>query len=89
MANFPTPRPNLSNQGIPVASLHDWEQGRRLPDAAALAWARLMADGTATGRPRSALDTMIAAIAETNGLVVATDNERDFVGVETINPMRA
>ena len=57
-------------------------------ESAALAWARMMADGTARGRPRSAIDTMIAAIAEANGCVVVTDNEKDFDGVEILNPVR-
>jgi len=63
--------------------------GRVLPfdEGAALAWARLMADGTAQGRPRSAFDTIIAAVAETNGCVVVTANERDFPGIETVNPL--
>jgi predicted nucleic acid-binding protein len=47
-----------------------------------------MAEGTATGRPRSALDTIIAAVAEANACTVVTDNERHFTGIETINPMR-
>ena len=64
--------------------------GRVLPfdEKAALVWARLMAEGTATGRPRSALDTIIAAVAEANGCVVVTGNENDFAGVEVINPLR-
>ncbi|QGM97248.1 type II toxin-antitoxin system VapC family toxin [Methylocystis parvus] len=64
--------------------------GRVLPfdEKAGLAWAKLMADGKARGRSRSALDTIIAAIAEANGCVVVTDNERDFEGVEIINPLR-
>jgi predicted nucleic acid-binding protein len=64
--------------------------GRVLPfdGAAALAWARLMADGTRTGRPRSALDMIVAAVAEAAGCIVVTENERDFEGVEMINPMR-
>ena len=47
--------------------------GRVLPfdEKAALIWAQLMADGTAAGRPRSALDMMIAAIADTNDCVVS------------------
>lgn len=57
-------------------------------DKAGLAWAQLMADGKAKGRPRSALDTIIAAVASANGCVVVTDNERDFVDVDTINPLR-
>ena len=57
-------------------------------ERAALIWARLMADGKARGQPRSALDTIIAACAEANDCVVVTDNERDFVGVEIVNPLR-
>jgi len=64
--------------------------GRVLPfdEKAGLVWARLMADGKQKGRPRSALDTIIAAVAAANGCVVVTGNERDFAGVETINPLR-
>ena len=64
--------------------------GRVLPfdENAAPIWARLMADGTAKGRPRSAPDMMIAAIAEANDCVVATDNEKDFAGLKFINPLR-
>ena len=45
--------------------------------------------GKAKGRSRSALDTVIAAVAEANGCVVVTDNEKDFPGIETLNPLRA
>lgn len=64
--------------------------GRILPfdESAALIWARLMADGKARGRPRNALDTIIAAVAEANGCLVVTDNENDFEGIELINPIR-
>lgn len=64
--------------------------GRVLPfdERAALAWARLMAEGTARGRPRSALDMIIAAVAETNDCTVVTDNERDFAGLDVLNPLR-
>ena len=58
-------------------------------EKAALVWARLMADGTAKGRPRSAFDMIIAAVAEANDCVVATDNEKDFAGLKFINPLRA
>jgi predicted nucleic acid-binding protein len=57
-------------------------------EAAGLIWARLMADGKAKGRPRSALDMIVAAVAEANGCVVVTDNERDFDGIEILNPVR-
>jgi predicted nucleic acid-binding protein len=64
--------------------------GRVLPfdDTAALIWARLMADGRRRGKPRSALDTIIAATAEANGCVVVTDNESGFHGIEIVNPLR-
>lgn len=58
-------------------------------ERAALVWARLMADGKTKGRPRSALDMIIAAVAEANGCVVVTDNEKDFEGIEIINPLRS
>lgn len=65
--------------------------GRVLPsdEKAGLLWARLMAEGTAAGRPRSALDTIIAATADANGCVVVTDNEKDFDGVDVENPLKA
>ena len=64
--------------------------GRVLPfdEKAGLIWARLMADGTAKGRPRSALDMIVAAAAEANGCVVVTDNEKDFTGLNFVNPLR-
>ena len=64
--------------------------GRVLPfdENAALIWARLMADGKTRGRPRGALDTIIAAVAEAYGCVVVTGNEKDFPGIDVINPMR-
>lgn len=65
--------------------------GRILPfdEAAALIWAKRMAEGTGTGRPRNALDMIIAAIAEANDCVVVTDNEKDFAGLNIVNPLRA
>ena len=64
--------------------------GRVLPfdQKAGVAWARLMADGKAKGRPRSALDTIIAATAEANDCITVTDNEKDFADVEFVNPLR-
>jgi predicted nucleic acid-binding protein len=63
--------------------------GRVFPfdERAALVWGRLMAEGRAAGRPRSALDTIIAAVAEANGCVVVTANGADYWGVEHFNPM--
>lgn len=57
-------------------------------DKAALIWARLMAEGKAVGRPRSALDMIIAAVAGANDCVVVTDNGKDFVDIQFINPIR-
>jgi toxin FitB len=81
--------------------LQDWFQGPEGPqhlfagrvltfdDRAALIWARLMAEGTGNGRTRSALDMIVAAVAERNGCTLVTDNERDFAGLVFLNPMRA
>jgi predicted nucleic acid-binding protein len=65
--------------------------GRVLPfdEKAGLIWVRLMADGTASGRPRSPLDMIIAAVAEANDCIVVTNNERDFAGLKIVNPLRA
>ena len=48
-------------------------------EKASLVWARLMADGTAKGRPRSPLDMIIAAIAEANNCVIVTEKDRKSV----------
>ncbi|TCR71390.1 type II toxin-antitoxin system VapC family toxin [Rhizobium sp. BK376] len=82
-------------------SLENWFAGEEGPqrlfanrilpfdETAALIWARLMAEGKASGRPRSGLDTIIAATAQANGCIVVTDNEKDFYGIEMLNPLRA
>lgn len=48
-----------------------------------------MAEGKLAGRPRNALDMIIAAIAEANNCVIATDNENDFAGLKFVNPLRS
>jgi hypothetical protein len=65
--------------------------GRVLPfdEKAGLIWARLMAEGERSGQPRSALDMIVAAIAEANDCIVVTNNEKHFSGLNYINPMRA
>ncbi len=81
--------------------LEAWFAGREGPQAlfrgrvlafderAALEWARLMAEGTAAGRPRSALDMVIASTAVANGCTVVSFNDRHFRDVvEFINPAR-
>jgi predicted nucleic acid-binding protein len=64
--------------------------GRILPfdDKAGLIWAQLMAEGKAAGRPRSGLDMIVAAVAGANDCMVVTDNEKDFAGIQFVNPMR-
>jgi len=64
--------------------------GRVLPfdEKAGLVWARLMAEGTTRGRPRSPLDMIVAAVAEANDCLVVTENERDFAGLKIVNPLR-
>jgi toxin FitB len=58
-------------------------------EAAALEWSRIMARGKVAGRPRSALDMIIAATAAINDCAVVTLNERHFEGVvEVLNPKR-
>jgi len=81
--------------------LDDWFSGPQGPQTlfagrilpfdvkAGLVWGRLMAEGKANGRPRSGLDTIIAAVAEANDCLVVTDNEQHFSGVEILNPLRS
>jgi toxin FitB len=47
-----------------------------------------MADGKALGRPRNALDMIIASIAAVNDCVVVTDNDKDFADIAFVNPLR-
>ncbi|MBV8451854.1 MAG: PIN domain-containing protein [Deltaproteobacteria bacterium] len=63
--------------------------GHILPfdEKAGLVWARLMAEGTAAGRPLSALDMIIAAIAESNDCTVVTHDQKNFAGINTIDPV--
>jgi predicted nucleic acid-binding protein len=65
-------------------------KGRILPfdEKAALVWGRLMSEGRAAGKPRSDLDMIVAAVAETNECVIVTDNERHFSGLDVLNPLR-
>lgn len=64
-------------------------RGRVLPfdENAALIWGDLMAAGSAAGRPRSALDMVIAAIAQSNNCILVTDNEKHFPTIDIFNPL--
>ena len=56
--------------------------------AAARAYATIMADRRAAGRPISQADCQIAAIARSRGAPVATRNVADFAGcgIKVVNP---
>ncbi len=53
-----------------------------------LRWGELSAESQKMGRPRPAIDTLLASTALVHGLTMVTRNERDFArtGVELINP---
>jgi toxin FitB len=58
-------------------------------EKAALVWAHLMSEGRAAGKPRSDLDMIVAAVAETNECIIVTDNEKHFAGLKVLNPLRS
>lgn len=62
--------------------------GRTLPfdERAAGIWAELMAEGRAAGRPRNALDMIVAATGLAAGCTVVTLNARDFAGIDHLDP---
>ncbi len=59
--------------------------------AAARTWGTIQGEALREGKPVPVLDSMIAAIARTHGLVVVTRNVRDFArtGAEVFNPWAA
>jgi toxin FitB len=86
--------------GIKRRSLEEWFCGIDGPQAlfagrilsfdekSALVWAKLMVEGKEAGITRDAIDMIIASIAEANNCIIVTDNERDFVGLKIINPIK-
>lgn len=80
--------------------LNAWFQGSEGPTAlfsgrvlsfnepAAMAWGALMATGDRQGKPRSAVDTIIAAITLANDCIVVTGNEKHFPDVRVFNPFK-
>lgn len=56
----------------------------------ALIWGRLMAEADRRGRPKPAIDAMIAATAKQHGLALATRNLRDLadLGLNLVDPWR-
>lgn len=82
------------------SELEAWFAGKEGPPAlfagrilafderAALVWAALMAEGTSEGQPRSAVDTIIAAVAVANDCTVVTANSKDFSGLPVLNPLQ-
>jgi toxin FitB len=101
ISNVTKPEPSASLIAWMAEQLEQWCSGPEGPQAlfagrvlsfdekAALIWARIMAEGKATGRPRSPLDMILAAIGEANGCIVVTDNEKHFAGLKFLNPMSA
>jgi hypothetical protein len=97
IARGPSVGDRRKSEGVARQALQDWFSGTEGPlalfagrvltfdERAGLIWARPMAEGTAKGRPRSALDMITAAIAEANECVVVTDNEKDFAGLKIVN----
>jgi predicted nucleic acid-binding protein len=51
-------------------------------ERAALVWDHLMSQGTAAGRPRNALDTVVAAIAKAHDCEIVSANEKHFPGAD-------
>lgn len=49
---------------------------------AAVIWGEIMAEGDRAGRPRSAADAQIAAVARRHDLIVVTRNAKDFTGMD-------
>lgn len=84
-------------QGLEVAAramFDDEFAGRCLAfdEGAAMIYARIVAMRTRSGRPISVEDALIAAIAVSHGLQLATRNVRDFElveGLAVINPWNA
>jgi toxin FitB len=69
------------------ADLSQWFEARVLPvdEGVCAHWAQLLADAE---RPLPAIDSLLAATASHNRLVLATRNTKDFdlIGVELLNP---
>lgn len=53
-------------------------------------WGEMLGNGERTGQPLPVVDALVAAIAQTNRMVVVTRNTADFLrcGVKTINPWK-
>jgi predicted nucleic acid-binding protein len=67
--------------------LEDYQEAIYVFDEAAAAeWGRMMAEFKNTPIPYD--DSLIAAIARSNGLIVVTRNEKHFPGCKTANPWR-
>lgn len=80
--------------------LEEWFHGQLLPQfndrildfdkEAAIRWGKLMAVHEKVGRTLPIQDAQIAAIADTNNLILVTFNKKDFsdLGLEVINPLK-
>jgi predicted nucleic acid-binding protein len=66
--------------------MEDYREAIYAFDEAAAEWRRIMAQ--TKNQPIPYDDSLIAAIARSNGLVVITRNEKHFTGCRMINPWR-
>lgn len=59
-----------------------------IDEETALAWGALSARLETSGKPMPLMDSLIAAVAERHGAVLATRNTDDFAaaGIQTVNP---
>ncbi len=81
------PKTRLALERIFDFVLEDYHEAIYVFDEAAAAeWGRMMAE--ARDKPIPYDDSLIAAIARSNGLVVVTRNEKHFPCCKTINPWR-
>jgi hypothetical protein len=90
VALLPAGRRRTALEESVTAIFREEFSGRVLPfdSAAARAFAEIAARRRRSGRPVSAFDAQIAAIAQSRGADVATRNEEDFAdcGVSIVNP---
>jgi predicted nucleic acid-binding protein len=56
---------------------------------AGMIWGEIMAAGQKAGQSRSAIDMILAAVAEANDCTLVTDNERHFAGMKYLNPVKS
>src|SRR5271155_4359146 len=84
----PTRLGNRKSAEFKAAVLIQADTASRVVSVISNCTARLMSEGRAAGKPRSDMDMIVAAVAETNECVIVTDNEKHFSGLDVLNPLR-